>query len=719
MKLSAKSRFTTIMVATASIAMTLVGAIAWFEARHSLKEAEFTHLTSVRVAKSRQVEEYFQMMRDQLSLMSADKTVISAMVQISRGYRRLGEKAVPQNYDDAIKTYYTGHFLPKLAVNAAGGVPEFAAFKPTSQSGRYLQYHYLTDKPEATEATEQNGLADAGDGSEYSRFHADYHKGFRDFLIRFGYYDVFLIDFDTGEIVYSVAKEVDYGTNLLTGPYRNSGLADVVRSVRRDPVRNHVKIVDFAPYAPSYNEPASFVATPIYNGQHIVGILAFQIPVDKIQNIMTSNRNWRKEGMGESGETYIVGNDYLMRSDSRFLLETKKEYFQYIRDQGLNAEIISLIDRLNTTILLQPVKTEGARAALSGNEGYMLATDYRGVNVLSTYGRLNIEGLNWGIISEINQDEAFSPIGRLLQRILISTAVFIPIVAYLSFWLSQQFLRPVQSFVETARQMRRKYASNDHDAADALHFIPKGASEYQKLGAEMNHIIAKVREDMVETRQEKKAFMDIATSALPLSVAERLRSGENNIFDRTKSAAVIFVQITNFQSVHEDDLAKTMSLQKDLDHKALGAAQEFGIDLFPQMGMELVGICGLTMPYLNPFERIMNFADTLFGFIEEFNAQTGAQLHLSIGIDVGPLYGGLQKGGVLDYDVLGDPIYIAREVGYTGPANSLSLSDGAAKMCQQLDLQYELSKLDEPAVVDERVIPVWTVFRNSPPLQAT
>ena len=118
--------------------------------------------------------------------------------------------------------------------------------------------------------------------------------------------------------------------------------------------------------------------------------------------------------MGESGETYIVGDDLLMRSDSRFLLEDKEAYYALIRGMGVNDDLIELIDKLNTTILLQPVRTEGARAALRGEEGHFVAADYRGVTVLATYSKLDIDGLNWGIVSEINEDEAFAPIGPAL-----------------------------------------------------------------------------------------------------------------------------------------------------------------------------------------------------------------------------------------------------------------------------------------------------------------
>ncbi len=701
------------MVLTASISMLVVGAIAWVEGRHSLEDAEFTHLTSVRVAKAGQIENYFRTMNDQLVVLSQDRTIISAMVQLSRGFRLLGETTVPQEYDDALEGFYTKNFIPNLSENLVGGAPEYGAFKPTTQAGRYLQYHYMANKAEDADAAGQYSFSKAADGSDYSEFHNKYHAGLRQFQQRFGFYDVFLIDFDTGDIVYTVAKEVDYGTNLLSGPYRNSGLAEVVRNVQKNPRRGKAQIIDFAPYAPSYNAPASFIAAPIYNGQHIVGIIALQIPVDRIQKIMTSDRNWRKEGMGESGETYIVGEDLLMRSDSRFLLEDKEAYFALIHGMGVNDDLVHLIRKLNTTILLQPVRTEGARAALRGEEGHFVADDYRGIPVLSTYSKLDIDGINWGIVSEIDENESFAPVRHLLRRILLSTAIFIPIVAYLSFWLSQGFMRPVQNLVETAKNIRRKYDDADHDAADRITFETQGASEYQELGSELNHIMGMVRGDMVDTRAKKREYTDLLTNALPLSVAERLRSGEDLITDSAKQATAIFVQLENFRSVFDhENMRNTMVLQEHLNIKINEAAAVHGVDLFNQIGMEFLGVCGLTMPYLNHFERIIEYSQDVFEIVQTFNTTHGSNLTTRIGIDVGPMFGGLQTNGIMDYDILSDTVYIAQDAGYTGTADTVTLSAMAKSYCEDTDITYAWKKSKETINVNGKDIATWDIPKD-------
>ena len=88
----------------------------------------------------------------------------------------------------------------------------------------------------------------------------------RSYLEKFGFYDIFLIDNETGHIVYSVFKEVDFATSLLTGPYKETNFARAFKAASQANDKDFVKLVDFEPYYPSYNAPASFIASPIFNG---------------------------------------------------------------------------------------------------------------------------------------------------------------------------------------------------------------------------------------------------------------------------------------------------------------------------------------------------------------------------------------------------------------------------------------------------------------------
>lgn len=217
-------------------------------------------------------------------------------------------------------------------------------------------------------------LDDAGDGGAYSSVHARTHPLARQFVTRRGYYDFFLIG-PGGDVYYSVEKEPDYATNLLTGPWRDSGLAQVFVRARDGESGNVVALSDMRSYGPSGDAAAIFTATAIHaeDGQFL-GVLALQLPTDRILGIMAY-----KEGMGDSGETYVVGEDLLMRSDSRF------------SETG--------------TVLSQKVDTDAVHSALAGEQGRAVIDDYRGVPVMSGYAPLQLGEHRWAVLAEIDMAE--------------------------------------------------------------------------------------------------------------------------------------------------------------------------------------------------------------------------------------------------------------------------------------------------------------------------
>ncbi len=129
--------------------------------------------------------------------------------------------------------------------------------------------------------------------------------GLKVFCDIFGFYDVFLID-PQGNVVFTVSKEADWGTNLIQGPLKDSGLAESFEKGKRQ-----TTFVDFAWYGPS-NEPGAFVSTPLHaDTGELIGVAAFQVSLKEINGIMMT-----RDGLGKTGETYLVGQDQLMRSDS-------------------------------------------------------------------------------------------------------------------------------------------------------------------------------------------------------------------------------------------------------------------------------------------------------------------------------------------------------------------------------------------------------------------
>lgn len=243
------------------------------------------------------------------------------------------------------------------------------------------------------------------DNSKYNLIHTHIQKNIGEFIKARHYNDVLIID-AKANVIYSYMKENDYASNLKTGPWRDSALGKAFRAVSNKEKPQDFAFVDFEAYVPSKGDPASFIAAPIKNKQGVLfAVIVFQTPAKYITKVMQHNG-----GMGKTGETYLVGDDLLMRSDSRF-------------------------SKLST-ILRISVETETAKKALKGESGIQFTQDYRGIPVLSAYTTLNLMGLKWAILSEQDRAEILQPIHVLRDKLIIATIIIALIMIFSSLWLT-------------------------------------------------------------------------------------------------------------------------------------------------------------------------------------------------------------------------------------------------------------------------------------------
>ncbi len=248
---------------------------------------------------------------------------------------------------------------------------------------------------------------------------------FANYIQYYGYYDLFLIH-PQGHIFYTVKHEADYNTNILTGEYAHSGLGKLVQQVLTNKT---FSIGDYAPYAPSKGEPASFIAEPLLHGDEVEMIVALQLSDQEMTRIMH-----QRTGMGKTGEAYLVGSDKLMRSNSFHdqIHRTIKASFAN-PDQG-------------------SVDTEASQAALAGETGTRIINDYRNTSVLSAYTPIKIgNNLTWGLFVEIDEAEAFTAITKLEWTLAIIAISSIAAIILVAWWITSSIKHPLSHLVEISK----------------------------------------------------------------------------------------------------------------------------------------------------------------------------------------------------------------------------------------------------------------------------
>ncbi|MEQ8602224.1 MAG: HAMP domain-containing methyl-accepting chemotaxis protein [Marivibrio sp.] len=245
-----------------------------------------------------------------------------------------------------------------------------------------LQRLYISENPNPK--GQKDLLVAADDGSTYSRAHAEHHPTFRRMLLEGGYYDVFLFD-SRGNLVYSVYKESDYATNLNTGAYKETDLGEAYRAAMKAGSAEQVSYFDFRPYAPSAGAPASFVSAPIMKDGAPVGALVFQMPIDRFNAVMSKGT-----GLGETGEALLVGEDRLVRNDTRFT-------------EG------AILDR--------KIDNSAVTAALAGESGVS-----RFGGEIVAFEPLSVRGVDYALLATKDADEALA---RVDEAALLTAGLII------------------------------------------------------------------------------------------------------------------------------------------------------------------------------------------------------------------------------------------------------------------------------------------------------
>lgn len=219
------------------------------------------------------------------------------------------------------------------------------------------------------------------EGDQYVKIAGLYQPLMEHYLTDYGYVNIYFVDQD-GDVMFSAIREEFTGTNLLHGKYKQFSIGQVFERGL-----DGVAFEDYT-WQEELAEFTAYFSAPVYDGQLLLGVLVIEIPFSHLDAIMT-----KREGLGQTGEMYLVGEDGYMRSNSRFSDEP--------------------------TILQKEVDTEATRDALNGIVGEKIIEDYRGVPVLSAYTELDLKFVNWALLVEIDEAEAFAAVNTVERRVTI------------------------------------------------------------------------------------------------------------------------------------------------------------------------------------------------------------------------------------------------------------------------------------------------------------
>ena len=481
----------------------------------ALKEAEFNKLSSVEAAKKNEIVNYLQSLKGLLVSMANSQLTKEAYVGFEKGFYAIENEVQldAQEVKRHLKLDFQKNYLDSVnyKVPDSDQKKNIESYLPSSNNALFLQYIFISNNSSAL--GEKNKLEfNATYDSSYMRVHKKYHSSFDAYLNEFGLYDIFMVDLK-GNLVYTDFKEKDYATNLKHGVYKNTGLAKVYKKAL-SLKKGELAFEDFAPYEPSYNAAASFIASPIIIDGQTKGILVFQMPVDNINAIMGFNGKYKASGLGLSGEVYLIGSDYKMRSNSRFVKDIKDD----------------VVQELGSTIGVWEIKTEATIAALQktdDNVEKQVIKDYRGISVLSAYNIIDVYGqAKWAIIAEIDEEEALEPAKEVRNLImLISLVIIIVFVLIILFVLNSVLSKPLKQFQEGILEFF-KYLNKE--STDAKELQVRSQDEIGEMSVLVNENIIKIKQGIEDEKSLIKDASDVINAVNTGDLSNRINSTSSN-----------------------------------------------------------------------------------------------------------------------------------------------------------------------------------------------
>jgi len=301
----------------------------------------------------------------------------------------------------------------------------------------------------------------------YRQLDEQYRSHFKRFVEDASYYDLFLIS-PKGDIVYTQSHESDFATNLMTGPYSQTGLGQVTRHAL-----DHLEgsISDFEFYEPSHGAIAAFISYPIIIQDEIIGVLALQIYSEHVFDVLSNNI-----GLGETGDTVVAR---LEDNDTALIMAP------------LSSDPDAALKR---KIELNRPYSIALKNALSGKSGSAITRDYRDIDVVAVWRPLS--RMNWGIVVKKDLDEAFANVQQIKHYSLIILGITLLGVIFGAVLFNRRVVTPLKQLNQGALEIA---AGNLHQRVTIA-----GWNEMRQLGHTFNIMVERLNASNQERRNAEQ-----------------------------------------------------------------------------------------------------------------------------------------------------------------------------------------------------------------------
>lgn len=517
------------LVGLGLVSVVLLATVNFVVVRSLLDTSVRDQLVTLRELRRDGIELGIDRLLNRVAVIGQDPAMAQALADLENGYGAY-ETDLTADEVEQLEASYAEAVAPYDEAGAER--PDVDDLVPESTSGQSAQLNYIANNPNPAEERWQ--LDDAGDGSSYSEAHAVHHQYLTEVAISLNADDLILISADTNDVVYTVEKRIDLGTDVEAGPYADTGLGASWNRLRRSAVTDAV-IVDAAFYLPDASRPLVHVGATIRRETQVIGAVVIEFPIDGLTDMITAGQQWDLLGLGETGDAYVVGADKRLRSVPRPWFEGPADYVSRYLDKGGDEESAGLMSFTGSPVLLHEIDNGAINSALIGDDFIGVVQNGLDRKTLTASAPLSLPGLDWIIVTEQQTSETRSELISFLWSTLLLLAILLPILSIVGAALARQFAKPVGPLVNAAREI----ADEDFDTEIA----DLGQNELGDLGRQLESVASQLREQDASIAEEEERITAMLESVLPATLVDRVRRGERDVTELVDTATVIALTV--------------------------------------------------------------------------------------------------------------------------------------------------------------------------------
>lgn len=640
-RLSIATRVALLIVLVALFSLAVTTALALNRGDALLRQAVTERLEATVAGRAEGVARFIAGAREQVDRLANSPVTAEAIVGFATALEELGAVPVSADLETRLADHYREEVLPGLEESRGVPVP-LSSLLPVSDAAVRLQEGWIIT---GEDGVAPSAVDDNRDGTDWAALHATLHPSYRRIAERSVFTDLVLVSAD-GDVVYTVGKGIELGTNLRIGPHSGGVLAVAVSRVVADPVPGRSVVGDLARTSAAGDRPVGVVASPVFDGGRFVGTVVGRFDAAPLTSIMSADRDWA--GLGATGQAYLAAADGTMRSDDRGFLADPQAYVEAAGDQ-LSAGQVRAIQALGTTVAFQPVDADLVREAVGG-PGRGTTVSPSGTEVVAAWRPAAIDGLDWIVVAELPRTEVLEPVTRFARLVLVAVALVVLVTTFVAVGWANRLVEPLRQVAGSLRRARTEGVPTS--TAPALG--PRTPQEYRELSDRIDDMLTRLderQEDVLRRQAERRSLL---RQFLPPTMAGRAEAGERDVLDRVERTSVVFIELRGLAGLLRGGAGAGSrellgALVDDLD----AAAVQHGLERFRLGGNSYAAVCGASRPLLDHASRALAFAREAHELVATLSSEQAASLAIGTGVSSGAVVVGLSGGDRLVFDCWG------------------------------------------------------------------